>query len=68
MDAERISEETTELVSLVDILIGEKHFPEQFIGISDIREALAEIAQRGPCVAGITLGKDGALAFYDGAF
>ena len=68
MDAERISEETTELVSLVDILIGEQHFPERFTGISDLREALAEIALRGPRLAGVTLGKDGALAFYDGAF
>ena len=68
MDAERISEETTELVSLVDILISEKHFPERFTGISDIKEALAEIALRGPRLAGVTLGKDGALAFYDGTF
>jgi len=68
MDAERISEETTELVSSVDILIGEKHFPERFTGVSDLNEALMEIARRGPRLAGVTLGKDGALAFYDGTF
>ena len=68
MDAERISEETVELVSLVDILIGERHFPERFTGIPDLKEALVEIAQRGPGIAGVTLGKEGALAFYDGKF
>jgi len=68
MDAERISEETAELVSLVDILIGEKHFPERFTGVSDLKKALMEIARRGPRIAGVTLGKEGALAFYDGRF
>ncbi len=68
MDAERISGKTAELVSLVDILIGEKHFPERFTGISDLKEALVEIARRGPSVAGVTLGKKGALAFYDGTY
>jgi sulfofructose kinase len=62
MDAERISEETTELVSLVDVLIGEKHFPERFTGISDLKEALSEITGRGPRVAGVTMGKEGASA------
>jgi len=68
MDAERISEETVELVSLVDILIGERHFPERFTGIPDLKEALVKIAERGPCVTGVTLGEEGALAFYDGKF
>ena len=49
-------------------MISEKHFPERFTGISDIKEALAEIALRGPRLAGVRLGKDGALAFYDGTF
>lgn len=68
MDAERIFKKTTELVSLVDILIGERHFPERFTGISDLKKALEEIARRGPRLAGVTLGREGALAFYDGAF
>jgi len=68
MDAERISEETTDLVSLVDILIGERHFPEKFTDINDLKEALVEISRKGPRVAGVTLGKEGALAFYDGRF
>jgi sulfofructose kinase len=68
MDAEKISEETTELVSLVDILIGERHFPERFTDIPELKEALVEIAKRGPVVAGVTLGKEGALAFYGGTF
>ena len=68
MDAERISEETAELISLVDVVIGERHFPERFTGISDLNEALAEIAGRGPRVAGVTMGKEGASAFCDGEF
>jgi sugar/nucleoside kinase (ribokinase family) len=68
MDAERISEETAELVSLVDVLIGEKHFPERFTGISDLKKALAEITGKGPRVAGVTMGKEGASALYDGEF
>ena len=68
MDAERISEETEKLVSLVDILIGEKHFPERFTGISNLEEALRNIVQKGPRVAGVTLGKEGALALSGGEF
>jgi len=68
LDAERISEETAELISLVDVVIGERHFPERFTGISDLKEALAEIAGRGPRVAGVTMGKEGAFAFCDGEF
>ena len=44
MDAERISEETAELVSLVDVVIGEKHFPERFTGSDDLKVALKEAA------------------------
>ena len=68
MDAERISEETAELVSLVDVVIGEKHFPERFTGSDDIKGALKEIANRGPHVAGVTLGNEGALAYCEGQF
>lgn len=68
MDAERISEETAELVSLADIVIGEKHFPQTFTGRIDLREALTSIADRGPCIAGVTLGDEGALVFCDGEF
>lgn len=68
MDAEHISGETGELVSLVDILIGERHFPERFTGIADLKEALVEIAGRGPRVAGVTVGEEGACAFYGGTF
>lgn len=68
MDAERISEETAELVSLVDIVIGEKHFPERFTGIPDLKKALVGIAGKGPQVTGVTLGKEGALVLYQGEF
>jgi sugar/nucleoside kinase (ribokinase family) len=68
MDAERISEETAELVSLSDVVIGERHFPERFTGCADLKDALRQIAGRGPRVTGVTLGKEGALALYDGRF
>ena len=68
MDAERISEETAELISLVDVVIGERHFPERLTGSDDIKVALKEIASRGPHIAGVTLGKEGALAYCEGEF
>ena len=68
MDAERISEKTAELLSLVDVVIGERHFPERFTGKGDLKAALKEIADRGPHVAGVTLGKEGALAYCAGEF
>ena len=68
MDAEHISEKTAELVSLVDVLIGERHSPERFTGSDDLKVALKAIASRGPHVAGVTLGKEGALAYCEGEF
>jgi sugar/nucleoside kinase (ribokinase family) len=68
MDAERISEETAELLSLVDVIIGERHFPERFTGRGDLKVALKEISDKGPQVAGVTLGKEGALAYCEGNF
>jgi len=68
MDAERISDETAELVSLSDIVIGERSFPRRFTGCADLKDALRRIAGRGPRVAGVTLGKEGALVFYAGHF
>lgn len=68
MDAERISDETAELVGLSDVVIGERSFPERFTGCADLKEALRQIAGRGPRVAGVTLGREGALALYDGRF
>ncbi len=68
MDAERISEETGELLSLVDVVIGERHFPERFTGRNDLEASLEAITHKGPRVAGVTLGKEGALAYCDGKF
>jgi len=68
MDAERISEETTTLVSLVDVLIGERHFPGRYTGITDLREALRALSEQGPQLVGITMGEGGALAFCHGSF
>ncbi len=68
MDAERISEETAELVSLVDVLIGEKHFPERFTGRSELREALQYLSERGPRIVGATLGVKGAVVWCEGTW
>lgn len=68
MDAERISAETAELLSLVDVVIGEKHFPTRLTGSDDLKVALKEIANRGPHVAGVTLGNEGALAYCEGEY
>jgi sulfofructose kinase len=68
MDAERISDATAELVSLSDVVIGEKHFPERFTGCSSLKEGLKQIAGRGPRLAGVTLGKEGAVVLYEGRF
>jgi sugar/nucleoside kinase (ribokinase family) len=68
MDAERISDETADLVSLSHVVIGEKHFPERFTGCGTLKEGLRQIAGRGPRVAGVTLGREGALVLCDGQF
>jgi sugar/nucleoside kinase (ribokinase family) len=68
MDAERISDETAELVSLSHVVIGEKRFPERFTGCGNLKEGLTQITGRGPQIAGVTLGREGALALYDGRF
>ena len=68
MDAERISDQTPELVSLVDVIIGERSFPERFTGLTDMKEALVTLAGKGPRLAGVTLGKKGALVFCNGTF
>lgn len=68
MDAERISDETPALVSLVDVIIGERSFPERFTSLSDVKEALVALAGKGPRLAGVTLGEKGALVYCDGTF
>ncbi len=68
MDAEKISAETRELMALVDIVIAEQHFPEQFTGLADCKKALQAIAACGPAVAAVTWGAQGALLLYQGLF
>lgn len=68
MDAERISAETQELISLVDILIAEQHFPEKYTGYADCKKALQAITAHGPAVAAVTWGAQGALMLYQESF
>ena len=54
------------LLEGVDFMIGSREFPERLLGIPDLLESLPEITRRFGCrVAGVTLGRDGVLA-WDG--
>lgn len=54
------------LLENVNFLISSREFPERLLGIADPLESLPEIVRRFGCrVAGVTLGKEGALA-WDG--
>lgn len=55
------------LLQYVDYLIGSRDFPQRLTCLSDLTQALPEIARRFGCrVAGATLGSDGVLA-WDGS-
>ena len=65
IDAERVKEGTGELIGLCTHVFGSEEFPSVFTGLRDSREALAALHGMGPQVVGMTLGRQGALA-YDG--
>jgi sulfofructose kinase len=55
------------LLECVDFMIGSRDFPDRLLGIPYLLESLPEITRRFGCrVAGVTLGRDGVLA-WDGA-
>ena len=68
LDAETVKEGTEELLSLTDILITSSAFPQTLTGISDDIQALTKLSLYEPLIVCMTLGKDGALAFYKGKF
>jgi sugar/nucleoside kinase (ribokinase family) len=64
-DAERVRDNTRELMSLCDYVIGSQEFPPLMTGMSEPRLALQALHEVGPSVVGMTLGENGAIA-YDG--
>lgn len=62
-DAERVVPGVEELISLTDYLVASEGFPLEFSGSTDPKEALKKIHSLGPCVAAMTKGPRGALAF-----
>ncbi len=57
-----------DLLKLTDVLIAGSEFPAKLTGKTDLREALGDIAARGPSFVGVTLGAGGALALVRGQF
>jgi sulfofructose kinase len=69
MDADTMYRGLEFVFPLVDYLIASAEFPAQFTGIEDPFAALQSIQRRyGMRVAGMTLGKWGALAYTNGGF
>ncbi|MFH1625684.1 MAG: PfkB family carbohydrate kinase [Pseudomonadota bacterium] len=66
LDAETVKDGTEELLFLTDILIASTTFPRILTGISDVIQALNKLKAYGSNVVCITLGKEGALAYYRG--
>lgn len=69
IDIDKSFDGVEELLPLVDILISSAEFPGEFLGISDLRMALGELASRFGCaVVGATLGEKGSILLLDGSF
>lgn len=69
VDVDNMHEGLDELLPQVDILISSNDFPHKLTGITDEREALAEIQNRYGCtLVGKTKGKKGGLVYCDGVF
>ena len=65
VDAEQVKEGMEELVALCTYVIGSKDFPSTITGLKEPREALEALHKMGPKVVGMTLGREGVIA-YDG--
>ncbi len=66
IDIDNVFDGVEEVLSNVDILIASSEFPERFLGITDVRDALVELRSRFGCgVVGITLGAKGSLLLAD---
>ena len=68
-DIDNVYEGLPELLSLIDIVIGSKDFPQRVTGIVDERKALVEMHARFGCaIVGMTIGAAGAVVYCDGEF
>lgn len=68
-DVDNIYEGLTELLPLVDVLVGSREFPHRLTGIADERTSLVELRARYGCtVVGMTLGNRGAMLYSEGQF
>ena len=68
LDVDEPAPDIDDLLKLTDVLIAGSEFPAKLTGKTDLREALRDIARRGPWFAGVTLGAGGALALVRGQF
>jgi len=68
-DIDNVYDGLSELLPLIDILIGSKEFPQRVTGITDERAGLVELRNRYGCaLAGMTIGAAGAVVYCDGSF
>lgn len=69
IDIDNVFEGVEDVLANVDILISSAEFPQRFLGIADVRTAIAELAARFGCrVAGVTLGAAGSLILCEGSY
>ncbi len=69
LDIDNTFDGIEKLLSLVDICIASAEFPETFLGITDTKIALRQVAERFGCaVSGLTLGKAGSIVFCENEF
>ena len=66
LDAEKVMEGTAELLTWVDVLIADSTFPIRMTGCEDMRDAIEKLQRFGPPLVCVTLGKEGAIALYQG--
>jgi len=69
-DLDNIYEGLPELLPLIDVLISSSEFPGRLTGLTDERDALAEVKRRlhERAVVGMTLGVRGAVLYHEGKF
>ena len=70
LDVDDVYEGVEELLPHVDLLVSSKEFPVRLTGLADERAALAAMKSRlrRDCVAGMTLGRRGAVVYHEGVF
>lgn len=68
-DIDNVYEGLSELLPLIDIMIGSKEFPQRVTGVTNERAALVELKDRYGCaLVGMTVGAAGAVVYHEGIF